>query len=105
MSNPVHFVIVRTSNLMRQELPTLFFVLTATRKDQPQATSKKPRRSGMNTPEKLLKEARENLDASYNVQVDNVELPTVYVLQSISGALQAIAAIMLVMAKRKPSER
>ena len=59
----------------------------------------------MNDPKELLKESAANLDASYDWAEDNVGIPTVRALQSIAGALQAIALILLTTAKRKPSER
>ena len=42
----------------------------------------------------LVKEAKGNLDASYTAAADNIELPSVYVLQSIASSLLAIATMM-----------
>jgi hypothetical protein len=43
----------------------------------------------------LLEDARDNLDASYQAQADFIEMPKLYVLQSIAGSLHVIAQMML----------
>ena len=42
----------------------------------------------------LLEGAVGDLGASYDVNTSNIELPTVYALQSIAGALLAIGQVM-----------
>ena len=43
-----------------------------------------------------VKEARSNLDATYNYGgADDTKLPTIYALQSIANSLHAIAQLLL----------
>ena len=49
----------------------------------------------------LVIEAKGNLDASYTATFDNIELPSVYVLQSIASSLLAIAKMMSIAMKEE----